>query len=272
MTTNSLLEPLQEIFLSLGLSADSSLLFRTVLEHPHSSAGRLASLSKLKRGNTYNILGDLLSKGLLEESSEGGVKRFTAHSPETIVQALRSRVHEQEKLLKKAEDIVPFLKGMLRSSRVTPQVKIFRGEDGVKAVYEDSLLAKDRKILAVADFATTFPSGRNAKLNKWMWEYADRRAKAGIWYYGIVNTSRESDKAYRSRKKQKRVLKALHGVVLEVEIFLYDDKVAITSTALEMMGMIIENGPLVKSLRSVHEAFWGWLPEYKPFSKVDKIL
>jgi sugar-specific transcriptional regulator TrmB len=255
--------PFPEIFAAVGLTDDASKIYLLLLEHVGLPAGRIAQLSTFKRGYTYNLLHELVEQGFAHESQEKGVKRYRAASPLVIKGKLENKVDQFANLLNKSSEIIPLLLQRAQRSSSVPRIQLFRGSEGVKSVYEDTLNCQSGKIYAVADFATTFPQKKSDELHKWMWRYSSRRADKDIWYYGLVNRSPESDQAYEKRKAQKRKMKMLVNVPISVEINIYDDKVAICSTAEEMMGVIIQSTEIAESAKLLHQALWAVMGSYR---------
>ena len=54
----------------------------------------------------------------------------------------------------------------------------------------------------------------------------------------------------------------IEGVDLQVEISIFGSKVAVLSTADEMVGVLIENDAIAETLRNLHKTVWSFLPEY----------
>lgn len=262
MSTPHTRADLLQLLTQLKLSKDEARMLLTLYEHPVAPAGRLAEYAGLKRGNTYNILSALCAAGLAQEVIERGVKRFTAIPP----QQLARRVEEQRlTLLQLAEDLaaaVPHFEALCPFVKCVPRVQVFRGSAGVKELYQFTLSCKEKLIRACSDFSALFPRRRSPELNAWLWDYAARRAERGIRYRGIVARSAESDLAFKKRAAHKRELRLLEHARLSIEINIFDRYVAITSTAEEMMGVLIESTPIADSGKQLFDALWMASPPY----------
>jgi len=190
------------------------------------------------------------------------IRHFAACRPETILSVL---LHREEKIAHQKEQIaqiIPLLQSLKNPAVQPARVRFFEGSQGIKEIYEDTIQNSNETIYAIGDFACFFPQEKDPVLNGWIWKYSQRRAAKGIWYYGIANKSKYSDMAFRKRLKQKRKLKMLKDVELPVEINIYGNKVAVMSTSKEMIGFIIEDAPTAETLRNLHKAIWGFLPDY----------
>lgn len=264
MTTSMNNKEIKLTLIRFGLSEPEVTVYLLLTKGGLRTAGAISKITGLKRGQTYNILESLLSKELIHVSTTRGVKHFSTYSPDTLLDILKSQQNELEGLKNDLVKAVPLLKNFDPGLLSPSNVKFFRGIEGVKALYEDTLLnMKNETIYALGDFDTSFPKDNDLELHNWIWKYADRRASKNIYYFGIVNKSKSSDIAFKTRIKQKRKLKMLTGVDLPAEINIYKNKIAIMSSAKEMVGLLIEDQFIAQTLMNFHKSVWGLLPDYK---------
>jgi HTH-type transcriptional regulator, sugar sensing transcriptional regulator len=247
---------------AFGLSEAETAIYLTLLALGMQPASVLAKKATLKRGHTYNILHRLRDAGLVQEFVRDGVTFFTASNPKSLLSILDQRSEDVEIQKQKLLEAVPFLERIWNPLSLQPKVRLFQGAKGIKEIYTDTMRHADAVIYAVSDFAHIFPGENDKALNEWVWRYCERRAKKGVWYYGIVNKSPESDAAFKQRKEHKRKLKMLIGMELAVELNIYGDRTAIISSSKDMVGLIIEDKPIAETLRNFHQALWKMLPEY----------
>ncbi len=246
-----------------GFSGPEAAVYLASLELGPQPASIIARKAKLKRGQTYNVLSSLKDRGIVQEFIRAGVSNFSGRSPSTLLSMLASREEEIAVQKQKLLQAIPMLEKLRNPMIVQPKVRFYQGVEGLKEVYNDTIRVKNQPIYALCDFEHAFPENQNKELHDWMWKYTDRRAKQGIEYIGIINKSKDSDLAFKWRKKQKRKMKMLRGVYLPVELNVYGNKIALISTKDDMVGVIIEDAPIAEMLRNFHKAMWGFLPEYK---------
>jgi len=265
MTT---LSPLQELLTRVGLKSDEAQIYLELLHNGSRPAGRLATGLSLKRGYTYNLIEGLVSRGIVTEHEVRGVRYFSASGPHVLLQELAARLKTLTNLAEEFSQALPAIEALTGNSKGgVPRVQLYRGVDGIKAVYQDTIKVQNETIYAIADFETTFPEKKSAELYKWMWDYSKRRAAKEISYHGILNRSPKSDLAYKRRTQERRKLKMMSGCPLTVEINIYGSSVAITSTANDMSGIIIRDLLISSSLKMIHQALWSNLPNYRMVRK-----
>ena len=260
---NMFLNPaLLATFQALQCSSDALRVYIELLSIGSQPASTIARKAGLKRGHTYNLLTTLQERGLVQEVTHRGIRFFSAAHPQTLVTILQGKQeqldHEKRSLL----SVIPELERIKNPLVVRPRVRFFQGSEGIKEIYEETLSVPHAIIYAVGDFQHFFPAEQDPELNRWLWRYSERRAKKGIWYYGILNQSSVSDEAYRTRVKHRRKLKMLQGVDLPVEVNIVGSKVAIISTSKDMVGLILDDQPTADTLRNFHQAIWSNLEDY----------
>ncbi|MSR87168.1 hypothetical protein EXS70_03290 [Candidatus Peribacteria bacterium] len=246
-----------------GFTPEESAVYLVSLELGAQPASVIAKKAKLKRGQTYNVLSQLKDKGIVQEFTKDGVRQFTGQSPSTLLSLLAAREEDLAVQKQKILQLMPFLEKLRNPLIVQPKVRFYQGVSGLKEVYNDTIKVPDQVVYAVCDFEHTFPAEHSKELHNWLWQYTDRRAAQNVTFHGIVNKSKESDLAYKWRRKQKRKMKMLKNVYLPVELMIYGDKVALLSTKDDMVGVIIEDKPIAEMLRNMLQAIWPFLPDYR---------
>lgn len=254
--------PIHRSLESFGLSEPEIRVYLALLELGTQPASSIARKAGLKRGHTYNVLALLTQKGVAQEFERKGVRTFTCTPPASLLSLLDRRAEDLEGVKRSLLQSLPLLEAIIHPLAVQPKVRFYQGIEGIKQIYEDTLRFPGQDLYAVGDFDHYFPRENSPELNDWMWQYCDRRAKAGIRYLGIVNKSPTTDLAFKRRKGQKRIFKMLRNVDLPVEVNIYGDRVAVISSSRDMVGLIVEDKPTADTLRNFHQAVWAMLPDY----------
>ncbi|MBI4435692.1 TrmB family transcriptional regulator, partial [Candidatus Uhrbacteria bacterium] len=109
---------------------------------------RIAEVTNLNRGTTYDALKRLIDVGLVSHMDAKTHRYFTAEDPQKLSGlAVRREVAIQEAQLK-LKDVVPQFQELLGSSSHRPSVRYYEGESGVRDILTDvlktSVHAKDK--------------------------------------------------------------------------------------------------------------------------------
>lgn len=256
---------IQNTLLEMELTKPEATVYLELLKIGQATVSAIASRANLKRGHTYNILNELMQKGIATQVIKAKVKHFSVCDPKELINLLDRQKRELEEKKQKMLDILPQLQSIKNPLAHRPKVHFFEGEQGIREMYEDTLKGNHKELYAFADFKYIVPLDKPRSLNEWIWKYADRRAAKGIWYLGIVKLSEETMQAYRTRGAQKRKLKFVGTKInIPAEINVYGDKVAIFSEYEELIGVIIESHTIAETLINIHKTLWNFLPGKPP--------
>ena len=255
--------PVAALLRELGLSDLEAQIYLASLELGPQPASVIAKKAGIKRSNAYNVLAELMERGIVQEFTKGNIRSFTVRSPNSLLSLLSDREQQLAMQKQKLLMMLPELEKIQNPMIVQPKVRFFQGVEGLKEVSNDTIREPNKTVFAVCDFDHTFPAEHSEELHDWLWKYTDRRAAQNVRFHGIVNKSKESDLAYKWRQKQKRKMKMLKGVYLPVELMIYGEKIALISTKEDMVGVIVEDKPIADMLRNFIQSVWPFLPDYK---------
>jgi sugar-specific transcriptional regulator TrmB len=116
-------EPLKEI----GLSNKESEVYIALLKNSPIGGGELAKLLNMDRTHTYNILSNLISKGLATHILKNKKKLFRSTSPKNLL----NQVHKKENIIK---SILPELLKIEEIKKEPSSVRILEGKEGLREV------------------------------------------------------------------------------------------------------------------------------------------
>ena len=115
-----------------GLSDKESALYLALLELGQADVAKIAKKANVKRPTAYVILDTLKEKGFVSPQ-DGSSRQYRAEDPRKILAYEKTKVSQLEKFL-------PGMLGLASKSEHKPGTRFFSGKDGIKAVYEESLL------------------------------------------------------------------------------------------------------------------------------------
>jgi len=221
----------------VGLSSNEAKIYLYLVDHGLSKAGRLAKGAEIQRSSAYGAINSLVNKGLISYSTIGNVKHFQATGPERLIEYIK----EQEQLI---NDILPELKKRHKANKVEGQVRMFKGEKGVKAVFKDILRTGEDNYVFGDDglfrkkmpiFCKQFVRDQNLENKKT--KIITR--KRGV-SYSKGSTYRFVDKSVESN----------------VAVNIYGNKVGIIIWTDVPEAVIIENEDAAKSFKSYFDFMW----------------
>lgn len=123
-----------------GLTGNEAKLYLELLKTGQISASELAKRTGLDRSVTYNVLDNLIEKGLVNYVIKVGKKFFSAANPENLLASLK----EKEDFIKA---IIPKLKKIQKIPEVKRKVEVYEGKEGLKSFTLDLLKSEEFYIL-----------------------------------------------------------------------------------------------------------------------------
>ncbi len=223
---------------NLGFSPNEIKVYLMLNDHGSSKAGKIAKIAKIDRSSCYNSLKSLTEKGLVSYVSIGQVKWFQATGPSQLLHYIK----EQEEDIKA---ILPELDARHKASKVSGQVRLFKGLKGIRTILQDILRTKKENLIF----------GNESQLEERMPEYQKqfvRQLKENkIFVKQIVREDRETK---TSNSNQTRYVSK--SVQSPVVTNIYGDKIALIIWTDEPEGIIIENEAAAKAYKSYFEFMW----------------
>lgn len=121
---------------SLGLEVNESKVYLTILEIGEGFVSNIAKRSGVNRINCYNILDNLVKKGLILSSSKQGYQSFSALPPRVLLNSI------EEKFLE-AKQILPQLETLYKSKEFRPTVNYYDQPEQIDKVIKNMLESDD---------------------------------------------------------------------------------------------------------------------------------
>ncbi len=231
----------------IGLSDKESSLYLALLELGQADVADTAKKAGVKRSTAYVILEALRDKGFVS-LQDGSDRQFKAEDPRKLLAYEKTKVSKLEAML-------PGMLGLASKSAHKPGTRFFSGLEGIKAVYEESLLQPSgSEILAIGNAEAVERGLEN--FQNW---YIKRRAASGIKLRGIIPATKEGLKVAARNANELRETRLLEpGDFTEpVEVNIYGNKVsAVSFVEDELIGVVIESAVLANVHRQLFELLW----------------
>ena len=256
------LKELISIMEASGISDQEATVYCACLEIGMRPVSIIAERAKIKRVHAYSILEQLEKRGLAYECVKNNVRNFGVVPLQSLVTLLDEREAFFERQKSHLKKLIPRLESINFSSLEKANLKFFRGEDALKLIFEETLEIKSDLIYGLFDMEGCEKhawDGYQAFID----DYVVRRRKRKIMYHGIAKKCSKLDEYIDSNTNDMLVLKYLIGVSLPVEIFVYENKIAIISHP-ESSGLVIESAGIAATVKVCFELAWQSLPLYEP--------
>ncbi|MBI4176061.1 MAG: helix-turn-helix domain-containing protein [Candidatus Aenigmarchaeota archaeon] len=236
-----------EILGKMGLSKGEIKVYSALLDMGLAPVNRIHEETGIERRNIYDILNKLIERGLISYITENKKRLFQASHPNKILGYIEEKKHDLDRTRRDVEKEMPSIMERFNSRRPEINAEIFRGTEGVKAVWEDMLNYK--AIYWVG-------SGRYVpkRLPSFFASWDRKRVKLKVRMFNMLRRElRNRTKVYQleSVKFLPKEFSVNPGVICiygnKVVNFLYGDN---------FFGFVIENREIAENYRRYHKYIW----------------
>jgi sugar-specific transcriptional regulator TrmB len=243
---------LDQVLVQIGLQETEAKFYLAALELGQASVRDIAAQASISRTNAYDVFARLLEQGLVTQIGNGTNKTMlvAAEPPDQLIELFEARRRKLELLL-------PEFRSLHNRATGKPQVRFYQGLEGIKLVLDDTLTARDKKLLGILSMRDLYEvPGRT-----WMDELVRRRIEAGVCLRVIRSPVKDIPNVWpESLADLREVRFASSDFVFTMTSYVYDNKVAIISSRRENFAMTIESEEFAMMQRNLFEVFWASCP------------
>ncbi len=222
----------------IGFSPNEIKVYLTLNENGSLKAGKISKIAKIDRSSAYNALKALQERGMVSYVMIGQIKFFQAAGPRRLL----DYVKEQEKDI---QDILPMLQESHKSKKVEGQVRLFKGNKGIKTVFMDIIRTGE----------DNYVFGSEGQFTERMTDFAHKftllKKQAKIKTRVLM---RKSTREIDTKLSDHRYLPNVAGSPAVTNI--YGDKIAIIIWTDEPEAIVIENSAAAKAYKSYFDFMW----------------
>jgi len=241
-----------QILEQIGLQETEARFYLAALELGQASVRDIAAKAGISRTNAYDVFSRLLEQRLVTQVGAAANKTMlvAAEPPDQLTELLDSR-------RKKLDILLPELRSLHNRASGKPRVRFYQGPDGIKLVLNDTLGARDKRLLGILSMRDLYEvPGR-----PWMNGLVRRRIDAGVFLRVIRSPIKDIANVWpQSSADLREVRFASPDFVFTMTSYIYDNKVAIISSQRENFGMTIESEEFAMMQRNLFEILWASCP------------
>lgn len=227
-----------------GLSDKEINVYLTLLPLGKINLQEVAKRIALPRTTVYNTLNYLSQKGLVSKIIKKGVTYFEATEPKKLVDNL----DQKKKLIEKA---LPELENLKKTIKESSSVEIYEGSRGLFTILSDVFKIKQEVYyfgsysLSVEVLKHQPEHFRTIRL--------ERKIPAKI-----VIDPYDEDTFHKSAYKKITKMKFLDSLKdFPCMVFIYGNKVALYTLKGDLVGIIIKNKEVAKSMKMIFDIYWS---------------
>jgi HTH-type transcriptional regulator, sugar sensing transcriptional regulator len=233
----------------IGLEGKRADVYLSLLRLGAGTVMEVAKAAKVKRPTAYDILDDLVEKRLVTIGFKGRRRVFTAENPVRLKENLELQMSSINALL-------PDLQALHNLRPNTPRIRYYEGVEGIKTVSEDILTVVSREYFYFGSMKEIIDVTGKEYQRDWV----RRRIEKKIWSNAIrIREKETSNNFLKDGPANLRRLRFFPRVIPEdiVGLYIYDNKITITSAIKECYGLILESRELVTLMKGVWQLVWS---------------
>jgi len=246
---------LKLVFRQLNIGEQETNIYVALLAHENVSIRRIAELTGINRGTTYELLKQLVQKGLLNTKRMGQREYYAAESPEKIMTLLQDRRKELWHAQQAAKELVPLLQANSVHPSGRPLVRYYENDEGVVAILKDVL--QTCRILERPEYVAYSSKPLRQYLYKKFPQFTERRVQEGI-SVKVIAIGEGGDDALRAERKW--LTEQLSSDISSYMI-IYGNKVAHISISEDLTpyGVVVEDAGVASMQRNLFMSMWQQL-------------
>ncbi|MBC8501018.1 MAG: hypothetical protein ISS25_04355 [Nanoarchaeota archaeon] len=237
-----------EVLRKIGLSGGEITIYSSLLDLGRAPVNKIHEKTGIERRNIYDILNKLIERGLITYVTENKRRVFQLSHPNKIIGYIEEKKHDLDGTRREIEKEIPSLIEKFNFRRPEINAEIYRGHEGVKAVWEDMLNYKEIYWIG---------SGRYVpkKLPHFFANWNKRRIKLKIRMFNIIRfeLKKELKKPY-AYESWKFLPKDFSGNPTVTGI--HGNKTVNFLLGEDFFAFVIESKELAENYRRYHKYLW----------------
>lgn len=229
-----------EALQKVGLNANESKIYLTLLELGPSLAGKISEKSKINRRTVYDVLNSLMNSGLVSFIVKDSRKWFKATDPKVFLEILKDN---QQALA----SILPLLQQKSEKSKKVHEATVFKGKKGIITILEN--LLEYKKIWTLGSHGTS-----KLILGPYFELHHKKRKQKKILSKFLLSERLKGSELVNSLPAKVRFFGKDYDSTITTAIT--DKKIAIIIWVEEPIGVVIESEEVCKSFKNYFEILW----------------
>ena len=236
-----------EILRKIGLSDGEIKVYSALVDLGASPLSKIHEKTGTERRNIYDILNKLIERGLVTYIEENKRRLFQISHPNKIIGYIEEKKHELDKTKEEIEKEMPSIIEQFKFKKPEINAEIYRGTEGVKAVWEDMLNYKEIYWIG---------SGRYVpkKLPHFFANWNKRRIKLKVKWFNLFRAEMIKE-AKPMPLEHVRFLPKEFSVNPSV-VCIYGNKTVNFLLGEDFFAFVIENKEIAENYKKYHKYLW----------------
>ncbi|MFC1691050.1 TrmB family transcriptional regulator [Nanoarchaeota archaeon] len=236
-----------DILRKIGLSEGELKIYSALLDLGRAPINKIHESTGIERRNIYDILNKLIERGLVTYITENKKRFFQISHPNKIIGYLEEKEHNLNKTKKEIEKEIPSIIEKFNVIKPDINSEIFRGVEGVKAVWDDMLNYRDVFWIGSGRF---FPKA----FPIWFKNWNKRRIEAKTKFINLFIHEMKKELKVLPLEEVRFLPKEFSGNPTMICIF--GNKVINFMMGKDLFAFVIESKQLAENYKKYHKYLW----------------
>jgi sugar-specific transcriptional regulator TrmB len=237
-----------EILQKIGLSQGEIKVYSALLAVGSSPINKIHEKTGIERRNIYDILNKLIERGLVTYITENKKRFFQLSHPNKIIEYIESKESEMGRTKKQITKLIPDIIKKFEFRQPEVKAEIFRGAEGIKAVWEDMLNYKENYWIGSGRYVPKqFPH--------FFTSWNKRRIKLKVKWFNLARTEMRREIRKPFSLEQIKFLPVEFSINPAV-VAIYGNKVANFLYGETSFAVVIENKEMAENYKMYHRYLW----------------
>jgi len=237
-----------------GLSSRAAKVYMTCLSLGSVTMTEIAKAASFKRSTTYLVVDELLMRGFLSTFKKGKKTYYAPEHPQRILQVLRTKEKEFERVL-------PELEALYYEPKDKPRIKVYEGWEAMLQIYDEMYEAIGKKEEALF-FSATGDLDENVPH---AFEQFFERIREAPQHYRVRELNLGDERGKNLANMSKKLAGKNHKVrlldpqkyhFLDTDSLIFGNKLIIFSFKKDIFTIVIESKQVADAYRAMYNAAW----------------
>ena len=230
----------------MGLSDGEVKVYSNLLDFGEQTVQEINEKLRIERRNIYDILNKLIERGLVSFIVNNKKKSFKVTSPKMILSYLEEKEKDISNIKNEVNSQMIQLEESYSKAKSETNAQIFRGKEGMKAVWNDFLEADEMHWIGSGRYIATH-------LPNFFKVWNRKRMSKGIMWKNLMRGDMRGEETYELETKKYLPEEFTSNPTV---IGIYGNKVVNLLFFEEYFAIVIENKKLADSYRNYHKYLW----------------
>jgi HTH-type transcriptional regulator, sugar sensing transcriptional regulator len=246
---------LEQDLVEIGLNEKEAKIYLASLELGQSVVQDIAKKAGVNRATTYFVIEGLMKMGLMSSFHKGKKQYFVAADPDRLIEVLEQEKNTIEKRESSLKKLLPQLQSLNNKQKDRPVVKYYEGKKGIKTMVSEILkAAKGEVAMAYSVDALNKLFTEEDKI-----EWRKVRIKRNL-YTKAIYTYKDGVLQNIPKSDSRKV--PFDKFPITCDIAVYDEKVRIADLSKRLIGVIIEDKEIARSMKAILDLAWEAAEKY----------